>query len=786
MKTKCLALLLVLAGLDLWAQVPGVPPASAQPRRQRPAVASNVLTNASPSATRNATAQTADATATGTTGAAANGATAGTSAAGAGGTTGTATAGPAAPLQEKFERAINWQGVDTSIVLELYAQYVGRTLLRANIPESKIILKTTTPLTREETIQALQAVLALNGVSVINIGEKFVKVGPSEQANTFGGAIDENDPTNLPTLGSYVTHIVQLKYVKPSEMLPIIQPFAKLANSILAIDSNGILVLRDYAENVKRMLEMIARIDISVPAEYISEVIPIRYAKVEDIASALTSLGGGGGGSPVSIGGGASPGGGSRGAFGGGSRLGVSGGGGLGGGGYQQNGGLGGGGIGGGSGSGIGGGAFGAQRGLGAGGASNPNGAPAGGSSFAQRLNQIINRSGASGGGSGGQDQIQLFGQTKIIPNASSSTLLVYATRQDMQMIHDIISKIDVPLAQVLIEALIIDVSLGDDFNFGISAKQNPKTLYNPNNATNLLNTFAGAGGMNNGSSFLNFLTTAVGTNGSSSFGDSLGAFSYFGKLGATWDAAVSAAQSDSRASIIQRPRIQASQAIPANFRVGDSKPYVTTTYNGYNGGGAGSSYQQLFAGVELQVTPFINPDGLVVMDIGQSINEFNGFTTIANVGDVPNTIERSLQSEIAVRDRDTVMLGGFIKSKKSLSKSGVPFLMDIPILGQLFSSRTDNKNRSELIVLMRPTVLRTPEIAAQNTLKEEQRLPGVSAAAAEDAEMERKLISEQRKKEMNRTKKTGKADGFFNQNTDEDNAFEKKLKDTGTNSPAR
>jgi general secretion pathway protein D len=676
--------------------------------------------------------------------------------------------------------------VDINVVLDLYAKYVGRTLLRAPVTEGKIVLKTTTPLTRTEVVQALQAVLALNGISVVNIGEKFVKVLPSADAGTAAGEIDESASTNLPNLGSYITHVVQLKYVKPSEILPAIEPFSKLKSN-LAIDANGILIIRDYAENIKRMLEMVERIDISVPAEYISEVIPIRYAKVEDIASALTSLGGSGG-SPVSIGsGGASPGGGGgRGAFGGGSRLGVSGGGG----GYGQNGGIGGGGgIGGnslGGGLGGGGGAFGAQRGLGVGGAANPNGSPSGGSTFAQRLNNIINRAGASGGGGGGQDQIQLFGQTKIIPNASSSTLLVYATRPDMKMIHEIIDKIDVPLAQVLIEALIVDVSLGSDFNFGISAKQNPKTLYNPNNATNILNTFAGAGGMNNGSSFLNFLTTAIGTNGASSFGDSLGAFSYFGKLGSTWDAAISAANDDKRASIIQRPRIQASQAQAANFQVGESRPYVTSTYSGYSGAPGGSSYSQLFAGVELQVTPFINPDGLVVMDIGQTINEFSDFTEIANVGKVPNTIQRQLSSEIAVRDRDTVMLGGFIKSGKRVTKSGVPYLMDIPILGNLFTSRLDSKSRSELIVLMRPTVLRTPEIAAQNTLKEEQRLPGVSAAAAEDAEYERKLIDAQRKKEMSRAKKTGRADGFFNQNTDEDNAFEKKLKNAATNSPAK
>jgi hypothetical protein len=69
------------------------------------------------------------------------------------------------------------------------------------------------------------------------------------------------------------------------------------------LTDNGILVIRDYAENVKRMLEMIEQVDVSVPAEYISEVIPIRYAKVDDIASALNSLGGSGGGSTVSIGG---------------------------------------------------------------------------------------------------------------------------------------------------------------------------------------------------------------------------------------------------------------------------------------------------------------------------------------------------------------------------------------------------------------------------------------------------------------------------------------------------
>src|ERR1035438_6204862 len=116
-------------------------------------------------------------------------------------------------------------------VLVIYAKLVNRTLLRAALPQSQIILKTQTPLTKTETIQALQAVLALNGVSLVNIGEKFVKVLPSDQAGTSGGELDRTGSTNLPALGSYVTHIVQLKYVKPTEMAPGIAPFAKL-NSI--------------------------------------------------------------------------------------------------------------------------------------------------------------------------------------------------------------------------------------------------------------------------------------------------------------------------------------------------------------------------------------------------------------------------------------------------------------------------------------------------------------------------------------------------------------------------
>ena len=149
---------------------------------------------------------------------------------------------------------INFQGVDVNQVLEVYAKLVNRTILRGQVPQASIILKTETPLTKTEAVQALQAVLAMNGIEVVNIGEKFVKVGPVADANSFGAKFNNDKAADMPELGTYVTHIVQLKYLKPTVVGPLIQPFGKLPASVLAIDDNGLLILRDNAENVKRML----------------------------------------------------------------------------------------------------------------------------------------------------------------------------------------------------------------------------------------------------------------------------------------------------------------------------------------------------------------------------------------------------------------------------------------------------------------------------------------------------------------------------------------------------
>jgi len=293
-----------------------------------------------------------------------------------------------------------------------------------------------------------------------------------------------------------------------------------------------------------------------------------------------------------------------------------------------------------------------------------------------------------------------------------------------------------VVLAQVLIETIIMDVSLNDSLALGLSAIQTPQDF---------TGSFTGAGGMN-AKQFFNFgARTGTDTN---AFSDLLGTgLRYFGKIDQNYYLQVQAAASAGKVNVIQKPRILTSHATPGSIFIGNTVPYITSTYYGGGYGGPSSSYQQLQVGIGLTVTPFINPEGLVVMQIDESIDEISGSTSITGVGDVPTTTSRKLSAEIAVRTGDSVILGGFIRNASTKQTAGVPFLKDIPLLGILFSSKGDSKQRNELLVLMRPTVLRTPDIAASATLDEKNRLPGITSAEAESVAYEKKLTEKEQKK---------------------------------------
>ena len=342
---------------------------------------------------------------------------------------------------------------------------------------------------------------------------------------------------------------------------------------------------------------------------------------------------------------------------------------------------------------------------------------PPAGSSFTQRLQNIISRASNPAG------EIEVIGQTKIIADERTNSLLIFASHGDMKTIKDIIAELDVVLPQVLIESAVISVTLTDSRDLGFSYLQHPQNI----------GKWTGVGALNNKTfqSPGNYLLNANGvTNGSS--GAIPGGFTYLMSFGQDLDVALAAAASDTRAKILQTPRIQTSHNEPASIFVGQSRPYPTSSYYGGGAYGGSATIQQLQIGVSLDVTPLINPDGLVVMDIHQKIDAFEGNVTIQNVGDVPITSEKEAQAKVSVRDHDTIMLGGLIETDNNKNKSGVPYLMDIPMLGYLFRSSHVDETRQELIVLIRPTVLPTPEIAALTATAEKNKMPGIMATERE------------------------------------------------------
>jgi Mg-chelatase subunit ChlD/capsular polysaccharide biosynthesis protein len=157
---------------------------------------------------------------------------------------------------------ITFQQADLTQVLDIYAKLVHRTVLRpANLAAQNIVLKTETPLTKREAVEALDAVLGMNGIAMIDVGKDSVKAVPLAQVNQEAGAFNKQTAEQLADLSPYVTHVVQLKNAKPTEVEPFLKSLASISNSILAIDKSGIIVLRDKPEVVRQLLEVIREKD---------------------------------------------------------------------------------------------------------------------------------------------------------------------------------------------------------------------------------------------------------------------------------------------------------------------------------------------------------------------------------------------------------------------------------------------------------------------------------------------------------------------------------------------
>ena len=191
------------------------------------------------------------------------------------------TAEEAAQVKEGELVSLEAKNMALDQALDIYAGFVHRVLLKPPQLAGGPISIRFTDLTREEAIEAFNGVLALNAVSVIPVGEKFIKVVPSQQAPQEGAKATDQATGDFSELGQFVTKLVKVTKVKPGDIAQAIQQFqsGKVQNAVLAFDDQNFFILRDMSANVKRMAELIKELDVTPELDYKLEVIPIRDRK---------------------------------------------------------------------------------------------------------------------------------------------------------------------------------------------------------------------------------------------------------------------------------------------------------------------------------------------------------------------------------------------------------------------------------------------------------------------------------------------------------------------------
>ena len=272
-------------------------------------------------------------------------------------------------------------------------------------------------------------------------------------------------------------------------------------------------------------------------------------------------------------------------------------------------------------------------------------------------------------------------GALRIVPNDASNSLLILATPSEFSVIEGALARLDTAPRQVIIEASLAEVTLTDDLKFGLQwsyqSKNGPATLSNASN-----------GGVN--SSFPGF------------------SFLYTGKTDIA--AVLNSLETRTQVHVLSSPKLLVLSNHEAILQVGDQVPIITQTAVSTTTAGAPvvNSVQMQDTGVILRITPRVNKNGLVLMDISQEVSDVSA-TTTSNI-DSPTISQRKITSTIAVNSGETVALGGLIRDDKSTTRGGLPLLSRIPVLGSLFGTTDHSTTRVELIVLLTPRVLRDSE----------------------------------------------------------------------------
>ncbi len=619
-----------------------------------------------------------------------------------------ATDGASDQEESREEIKLNLQDVDIRVLISTVAEVSGKNFIVDPRVKGKVSVISGKSVSPEELYDYFLAILEVHNFATVGYGN-VIKVLPSNvikqkpTTTLFQPTDQEND--------EQITQIIQLQHAAVQDLVPIIRPLIPPTSHFGQHSASNSVILTDTAANIQRLLKIIRRIDIPDKRSN-THVVYLEKTKASDMASSLTQL----------IASTANP----KDAAGSSAKLSIQ--------------------------------AFDAinalvisatdeqfarvkalvdeldvERDI----AGDVNVIPlkyANSEDLVSILNDLT-------GSSGGQGAV---GEFSVQADEASNSLIVKASASQLKTIKAVVDKLDKRRAQVFVETIIAEVSLtqaaslGVTWGAGVPAPTSSTTVDGTTTTTSSprLNTVGNTPGT--GTSATTFSNLA--TNG----------FSYslldFGRY--QLDLVLNAIRSDSNSNVLSTPTILTLDNEEAEIIVGQEEPFLTgqfnnginqtTTDNNNNTTGTpiGSGFQTIErkdVGIKLTIKPQINEGGTIKMEVFQETSGVIEQTRGGVLG--PTTNQRSIEAVVQVDDGQVVALGGLITDDLVDIEDRVPVLGKIPILGALFRSKSKTAIKRNLMVFLKPRIIRTPDqLANYSKVKyDEVRRDGLVSKYAND-----------------------------------------------------
>lgn len=572
----------------------------------------------------------------------------------------------------------NYREADLRQIVEAVSAITSKDFIIDPRVNAKVTMISANPLTPEAFYQAFLSVLDVHGYVAVQAGD-MIKILPDAGARQYAAGPPE-------TAEDLVTQVVELDNVNAAQLVPVLRPLIPQYGHLASPPGTNILIISDRAANMRRILDIIRRID--VPSDDDVEVIRLEHATAAEVVRVLTSLTQAPrpDGMPVMLSMAADP---------------------------RTNSIL----IGGEQ----------AERlrlraliahldtPLEDGGSTQVRYLRyANAEELAAKLQEQVTsmqaRAAAAQGAAPGAGAGQ---QASVWADVQTNALVMNAPPEIMRELMTIIDKLDIRREQVLVEAIIVEVTADKTSDLGVTWAVDGT---NDNNAI-------GVTRFTNGGPGIVDLGSAIGGGGENvdptrliGDGITLG-IGRISDTGTSFAAILRALQSDANTNIISTPSIVTTDNEEASLNVGQEVPFLTGSFsNTGSTGGVINPFQTIQReqiGTKLTITPQISEGNALILDISQEISSIAPSAQGA-VDIVTN--QRTIDTTVIVEDGDILVLGGLIEDTLRESNQRVPLLGSIPLLGNLFRARTTDKVKTNLLVFIRPRILRNSAQAAIET----------------------------------------------------------------------